>query len=65
VRKAERAWFLSEGEESEALRKNGAREKMVPGPIFCCYVLKLRMSSFLQNGAWHHFFPFFLAVKGK
>jgi hypothetical protein len=25
VRKAERAWFLSEGEESEALRKNGAR----------------------------------------
>jgi len=25
VRKAERAWFLSEGEESEALRINGAR----------------------------------------
>jgi len=24
VRKAERAWFLSEGEESEALRINGA-----------------------------------------
>jgi len=43
VRKAERAWFLSEGEESEALRINGS------GPIFCCYVLKLRMSSFLQN----------------
>ncbi len=25
MRKAERAWFLSEGEESEALRINGAR----------------------------------------
>jgi len=25
VRKAERAWFLSEGEETEALRINGAR----------------------------------------
>ncbi len=29
---------------------------MGTGPIFCCYVLKLRMSSFLQNGAWPHFF---------
>lgn len=32
------------------------KEKMGPGPIYCCYVLKLRMSSFLQNGAWPHFF---------
>ncbi len=31
-------------------------EKMGPGPMFCCYVLKLRMSSFLQNGACPHFF---------
>ncbi len=29
---------------------------MGPGPIFYCYVLKLRMSSFLQNGAWPHLF---------
>ena len=29
---------------------------MGPGPIFCCYVLKLRMPSFLQNGAWPHLF---------
>jgi hypothetical protein len=30
---------------------------MGPGPIFCCYALKLRISSFLQNGAWPHLFP--------
>jgi len=30
VRKAERAWFLSEGEESEALRINGARPHLFP-----------------------------------
>ncbi len=30
---------------------------MGPGPIFCCYALKLGMSSFVQNGAWPHFFP--------
>jgi hypothetical protein len=35
-------------------RKNG--EKMGPGSIFCYYALKLRMSSFVQNGAWPHFF---------
>jgi len=29
VREAERAWLLSEGEESEALRKNGARPHFV------------------------------------
>ncbi len=29
---------------------------MGPGSIFCCYVLKLRMSSFLQIGAWPHLF---------
>jgi hypothetical protein len=38
VRKAERAWFLSEGEESEALGINGARphfvQKMGPGTIY-------------------------------
>jgi hypothetical protein len=34
--------------------------KMGTGPIFCRYVLKLRMSSFLQNGACPHllFFAF-------
>jgi len=31
-------------------------EKMGPGPIFSCYVLKLRTSSLLQNGACPHFF---------
>jgi len=31
VRKAERAWFLSEGEESEALRINGARPHLFWG----------------------------------
>ncbi len=46
---------LQSREESEALRKTSG-EKMGPGSIFCCYVLKLRMSSFLQNGAWPHFF---------
>ena len=30
--------------------------KKETGPIFCCYVLKLRMSSFLQNGACPHLF---------
>jgi len=33
VRKAERAWFLSKGEESEALRINGARPHLF-GPIY-------------------------------
>jgi len=33
VRKAERAWFLSEGEESEALRINGARPHLFPAFI--------------------------------
>ena len=32
---------------------------MGTGPIFCCYVLKMRMSSFLQNGACPHFFAFY------
>ncbi len=29
---------------------------MGPGSIFCCYGFKLRMSPFLQNGAWPHLF---------
>ncbi len=40
----------------------GREEKMGPGPIFCCYVLKLRMFSFLQNGAWPHFFASFFLI---
>jgi hypothetical protein len=35
---------------SESKVINGARSH------FLCYVLKLRMSSFLQNGAWPHLF---------
>jgi len=33
VRKAERAWLLSEGEESEALGINGARNKWCQAPF--------------------------------
>jgi len=37
VREAERAWFLSEGKESEALGINGAWPHLFPGAKATCF----------------------------
>jgi len=56
VRNAERARFLSEGEESEALRKNGAR------PIFYFLLLCPQVENVLFLTKWG-LAPFFLGQK--
>jgi len=48
VRKAERAWFLSEGEESEALGINGARPHFLYENVL--FLTKWGLAPFIKKG---------------
>jgi len=61
VRKAERAWFLSEGEESEALGINGARPHFLllcPQVENVLFLTKWGLAPFIRWGKsnvfWSH-----------
>jgi len=59
VRKAERAWLLSEGEESEALRINGARPHFLllcPQVENVLFLTKWGLAPFIPWGKSNMFF---------
>jgi len=65
VRKAERAWFLSEGEESEALRINGARPHFLllyPQVENVLFLTKWGLAPFILGQKQRVFEPYSLSL---